>query len=161
MTQEKQLIRGEFSRKLDNRFRLSLPSEFADLFQPESGDCVVVKERLGCVSLWEQKTWQANLDDRIDLIQARLKLGYLNQKMSELQIFGRLLSTRHRSIQIKDKDRLLLPEGFREFLGVEAGKEVMVVGALICIEIWHPQKWVQYVEKRISKFPKLLNKLSH
>jgi len=161
MAQEKQLIRGEFSRKLDNRFRLSLPSEFADLFQPESGDCVIAKERPGCVSLWEQKAWQANLDARIDLIQARLKLGDLNQKMSELQIFGRLLSTRHRPIQIKDKDRLLLPEGFREFLGVEAGKEVMVVGAAVCIEIWHPQKWIQYVEKRVSRFTKLLDKLSH
>ena len=161
MTQEKQLIRGEFSRKLDNRFRLSLPSEFAEVFQPESGDCVIAKERPGCVSLWEQKIWQANLDARIDLIQARLKLGDLNQKMSELQIFGRLLSTRHRPLQIKDKDRLLLPEGFREFLGVEAGKEVMVVGAAICIEIWHPQKWIQYVEKRVSRFTKLLDKLSH
>ena len=161
MTQEKQLILGEFSRKLDDRFRLSLPLEFADLFQPESGDCVIAKERPGCVSLWEQKTWQANLDARIDLIQARLKLGDLNQKMSELQIFGRLLSTRHRPLQMAGRGRLVLPEGFREFLGVEAGKEVMIVGAAICIEIWHPQKWIQYVEGRIPKFRKLLDKLSH
>ena len=161
MTQEKQLILGEFSRKVDDRFRLSLPLEFADLFQPESGDCIIVKERPGCISLWEQKTWQENLDTRIELIQTRLKLGDLNQKMTELQMFGRLLSTRHRPLQMAGRGRLVLPEGFREFLGIEAGKEVMIVGAAICIEIWHPQKWIQYVEGRIPKFSRLLDKLSN
>ncbi|MGL6195653.1 MAG: division/cell wall cluster transcriptional repressor MraZ [Thermoguttaceae bacterium] len=161
MSEAKQLILGEFSRKLDDRFRLSLPSEFADLFQPESGDCVIAKERPGCISLWDSKVWQSKLDARVDLIQARLKLGDLEQQMPELQMLGRLLSTRHRPIQMAGRGRLLLPEGFREFLGVEAGKEVMVVGAAICIEIWHPQKWITYVEGRMPKFRKLLDKLSH
>ena len=158
MTDEKQLILGEFSRKLDDRFRLSLPSEFVDLF-PVKSDWVIVKERPGCVSLWEQKTWQENLDDHIVLIQKHLKHGHLSQKMSELQIFGRLLSTRHRPLQMAGRGRLVLPEGFREFLGVEAGKEVMIIGAATCIEIWHPQKWIQYVERRIPRYQKLLDKL--
>ena len=158
MTDEKQLIRGEFRRKLDERFRLSLPSEFVDLFPPKS-DWVIVKERPGCVSIWEQKTWQENLDDHIDLIQKHLKLGHLHQKMSELQIFGRLLSTRYRPLQMAGRGRLVVPEGFREFLGVEAEKDAMIIGAATCIEIWHPQKWIQYVEKRIPKYQKLLDRL--
>jgi len=160
VTQEKQLILGEFSRKLDDRWRLSLPSEFADLFSAKS-DCVIVKERPGCVSLWEQKEWQENLNDQIVLVQTCLKMGQLSQKMSELQNFGRLLSTRYRPVQLAGRGRLLLPEGFREFLGVEAENEVMIIGAGTCVEIWHPQKWVQYVEKRISRFQKLFEKLSH
>ncbi len=159
MTDQKQIIVGEFSRKLDDRFRLSLPSEFADLF-PKSGDCIIAKERSGCLSLWEQKTWQANLDTRVEVVQAKLKAGILNQKVSELQAFGRLLSTRHRPLQMAGRGRLVLPEGFREYLGVEAGNEVMIVGATICVEIWHPQKWIRYVEKYIPKFRSLLNVLS-
>ncbi len=161
MSQEKQLILGEFSRKLDDRFRLSLPSEFTELFQPKDGDCVIAKERPGCISLWDQELWKSKLDARVELVQARLKIGDLEQRMPELQMFGRLLSTRHRPMQMAGRGRLVLPEGFREFLGVEAGKEVMVVGAAICIEIWHPQKWINYVEGRIPKFRKLLDHLSH
>ena len=161
MGENKQLILGEFSRRIDERYRLSLPGEFIELFQPSGGDCVLVKERPGCISLWEKAAWQNKLDDRVELIRQRIKLGDLEQKLPELQTFGRLLSTRHKPVQLAGRGRLLLPEGFREFLGVEPGKEVMVVGAAVCIEIWHPAKWIGYVEERMPNFGELLNTLSH
>ncbi len=161
MSETKPLILGEFSRKLDERFRLTLPGEFEEIFKPESGKCVIAKERPGCLSLWDEETWKNKLDARIDLIQQRLKLGDLEQKMPELQVFGRLLSTRHREINLAGRARLVLPEGFREFLDVEPGKEVMVVGAAVCIEIWHPQKWITYIEGEIPEFRNLLDALSH
>ncbi|HBT75482.1 MAG TPA: division/cell wall cluster transcriptional repressor MraZ [Planctomycetaceae bacterium] len=155
------LILGEFSRKLDDRFRLSLPAEFSELFHPEEGNCVLVKERSGCVSLWDRKIWQEEMDTRVEIVRQRLKLRDLNRKMSELQAFGRLLSTKSRPIQLAERGRLVIPEGFREFLGVEAEKEVMVVGAAVCLEIWQPQKWIAYVEGRMPKFRRLLDKLSN
>jgi len=161
MNNVQQLILGEFSRRIDERYRLSLPGEFLELFRPPEGDCILAKERPGCLSLWEKTSWQSKLNDRVELIRQRIKLGDLEQKMPQLQIFGRLLSTRHRPVQLAGKGRLLLPEGFREFLGVEPGKEVMIVGAAVCLEIWHPTKWINYVEQRIPSFRKLLNTLSH
>ncbi|MDR1385940.1 MAG: division/cell wall cluster transcriptional repressor MraZ [Planctomycetaceae bacterium] len=161
MGETKQLILGEFSRRIDERYRLSLPSEFLELFQPKDGDCIIAKERPGCLSLWEHSAWQEKLDARVELIQQRIKLGDLEQKMPQLQMFGRLLSTRHRPVQLAGRGRLLIPEGFREFLGVEPEKEVMVVGAAVCLEIWRPQKWIAYVEGRMPKFRKLLDTLSH
>ncbi|MDR1493172.1 MAG: division/cell wall cluster transcriptional repressor MraZ [Planctomycetaceae bacterium] len=161
MGETKQLILGEFSRRIDERYRLSLPSEFLELFQPKDGDCIIAKERPGCLSLWEHSAWQEKLDARVDLIQQRIKLGDLEQKMPQLQMFGRLLSTRHRPVQLAGRGRLLIPEGFREFLGIEPEKEVMVVGAAVCLEIWRPQKWIAYVEGRMPKFRKLLDTLSH
>ena len=155
------LILGEFSRKLDDRFRLSLPAEFSELFHPEEGNCVLVKERSGCVSLWDRKIWQEEMDTRVEIVRQRLKLRDLNRKMSELQAFGRLLSPKSRPIQLAERGRLVIPEGFREFLGVEAEKEVMVVGAAVCLEIWQPQKWIAYVEGRMPKFRRLLDKLSN
>lgn len=158
---ETKLILGEFSRKLDDRYRLSLPMEFNETFRPESGNCVIVKERAGCVSLWEQTAWQEEMNTRVEIVQRRIQLRDLNRKMSELQAFGRLLSTKARPIQIAERGRLMIPEGFREFLGVEAEKEVMVIGAAVCLEIWHPQKWISYVEGRMPRFRKLLDRLSN
>ena len=159
MTETHQLIQGEFSRKLDDRFRLTLPQEFEKLFSPENGKCVIAKERPGCLSLWDEMAWTKH-DKRIDLVQSKLGAGVLELKMPQLQMFGRLLSTRQRELQLAGRARLVVPEGFREFLGVEPGSDVMVVGAAICIELWHPKKWFEYIEGEISGFGALLDTLS-
>ncbi len=155
-----QFIQGEHNQKLDERFRLSLPKEYAEVFKPEGGLCVIAKERPGCLSLWEEKNWTSKLDARVELIRQKMLIGDFEKRTPELQRFGRLLSTRHRSIKLEGKNRLVLPEGFREFLAVEPGSEVMVVGAGVCIEIWHPVKWISYQEEEIQEFQNLLNTLS-
>ena len=47
---------GEHPRTLDERYRVSIPSEFADLLTAESTDCILAKERPGCLSLWSALT---------------------------------------------------------------------------------------------------------
>ncbi|MDO4586546.1 MAG: division/cell wall cluster transcriptional repressor MraZ [Planctomycetia bacterium] len=160
MSENRPLILGEFSRRFDDRFRLSLPGEILESFKPKDGDCIIAKERSGCISLWDQTAWKEKLDARIQLIQQRIMLGDLEQQMPQLQMLGRLLSTRHRPIQLDGRGRLLMPEGFREFLKAETGGEVMIVGAAVCIEIWNPKKWISYIEGKMPKFRKLLTKLS-
>ncbi len=93
-----------------------------------------------------------------------------------MQLLGRLLSTRHERVPITDRGRVVIPKGFREFLGVlpetadeitnepakptKKGKPVMVVGAAICVEIWNPSAWLKYLEGRMPKFRRLVEKLS-
>ena len=159
MTETRQLIQGEFSRKLDDRFRLTLPQEFEKQFSPEQGKCVIAKERPGCLSLWDEATWEKN-DKKINLVRNKFDAGILELKIPQLQMLGRLLSTRHRELKLAGRARLVVPEGFREFLGVEPEKDVMVIGAGICIELWHPQKWLEYVGGEISGFGTLLDELA-
>ena len=161
MLETQKLITGEFSRTVDDRYRLTLPNEFKEVFKPEAGKCVIVKEGPGHLSLWEESIWKQQHGKRIEMVRQRFETGYLAESMLDLQRLGRLLSTRYRHVQLAERGRLLLPEGFREFLAVEPKQEVMIIGAYFCIEIWHPQKWIQYVEGRIPKFRKLLDKLSH
>ena len=54
----------------------------------------------------------------------------------------------------------MLPREFREFLGVETGGQVCVVGAAVCVEIWRPSAWVAYVEENIPKFRQLFEELA-
>ena len=161
MSDSQLFIQGEFNRKIDERFRLTLPKEFAEAFKPKSGSCVIAKERPGCLSLWEEDGWKSRQDARVKLIQAKIATpGVMEKRAAELQRFGRLLSTHHRLIQLKERSRLMLPEGFREFLAIEPGGEVIIVGAILCIEIWHPQKWINYVESDIQEFDNLFTVLS-
>ena len=77
-----------------------------------------------------------------------------------MQLLGRMLSTRHKPIQLAGRGRLLIPDGFRDFLGVEPGGDVLVIGAAVCVELWRPDAFAAYVEKRMPRFRKLLEKLS-
>lgn len=152
-------ILGEFQRTLDDRFRLSLPNELLEGFGGEV-HCVLAKERPGCLSLWKAEAWQSKLQAGVELVQSKMRAGKLEGRLEQVQILGRLLSTRHKNVELAGRGRLLIPEGFREFLKVEAGGDVLVVGAAVCIEIWHPQAWISYLEKRMPRFRKLFDQLS-
>jgi MraZ protein len=186
------LILGEFRRVLDDRYRLSIPSEWVDQWtgqtdgaaaqgpdttyamtaadlrpsdadaggEPEKVDCVLAKERPGCLSLWRGGDWQARLEAGIQVVQSKLHAGRLGDRLAQVQTLGRLLSTRQRSLQLAGRGRLLIPEGFREFLGVDPGAEVLVVGAAVCIEIWQPEAWRNCLNNEIPQFARLLDELS-
>ena len=43
---------------------------------------------------------------------------------------------------------------------VQPGGEVLVVGAAVCVEIWRPDAWVEYLNQQMPEFRKLLDGLS-
>ena len=94
------------------------------------------------------------------LVRGKFRAGKLEGRIDELQLLGRLLSTRQRRVKIAGRGRLLIPDGFREFLGVEQGGEVLIVGAAVCAEIWRPDAWIAYLEKRIPRFRRLFDSLT-
>jgi MraZ protein len=160
MGDPEQFILGEFRRTLDDRFRVAIPSELANLLTNRGDECILAKERPGCLSLWSASAWQRKLDDRVQLIQQKMRMGDLDRRISQVQMLGRLLSTRHTDLQLDKQGRALVPKEFRDFLGAEPGGEVMVVGAAVCVEIWSPPSWLAYVESRMPKFRRLFHHLS-
>lgn len=157
MSQAPSLIRGEFRRVYDDRYRISLPPECV---ASVSGDCVLAKERDGCLSLWNADLWKQKIDRGLELIEHKLQLDYLDRDLVKLQRFSRLLSTRSRPIRLAPRGRLLVPEGFREFLAVEPNSEVIIIGAGICLEIWNPQQWLSYVREDVAHFHDLMKELT-
>ncbi|MCS7304586.1 MAG: division/cell wall cluster transcriptional repressor MraZ [Thermoguttaceae bacterium] len=159
MSYPNQLILGEFQRTLDQRYRVVLPAE---LLEPlgKTEKYILAKERLGCLSLWNSDEWADSLQAGISLIQQKLKAGKLQGRIAQVQLLGRLLSTRHRQVQLDQRGRLVIPEGFREFLDVEAGGDILLIGAGLCVEIWKPAAWLQYLAGRMPKFRRLFDRLS-
>ena len=160
MSGPNQFILGEFRRTLDERYRLTIPNEMGDLLTAESVDCFLAKERPGCLSLWSAAVWKDRLNEGVALVEHKMRAGKLEGQIAEVQRLGRLLSTRHAPVQLAGRGRLLVPEGFREFLGVEPGGEAMVIGAAVCVEIWRPDAWIKYLNRGIPKFRRLLDHLS-
>jgi len=155
------LVLGEFRRTIDERYRIAVPAELvATLIGPGETECLLAKERPGALSLWNSADWSGRLDQGIQLIQSKIAAGRLAGQIDEVQRLGRLLSTRHRTVRITGRSRLLIPEGFREFLGVEAGGEVFVVGAALCVELWRGDAWLSYLNEQLGGFRELYDSLS-
>jgi len=153
-------ITGEFKRTLDDRFRVTLPVEMAAVVTDTDGLTILAKERAGCLSLWRAADWQQRIDDGVSLIEQKIATGRMEQKWEDVQRLGRLLSTRFRTVKLANRSRLLIPEGFREFLDVGANQEVMLIGAVICVEIWNPQAWLETLRQEMPEFGPLFKELT-
>jgi MraZ protein len=160
MPGDQEFILGEFERTFDERYRLSIPTELVEALGIEGEECILAKERPGCLSLWNAETWQTKLNAGVELVKAKMRAGRLGGQLEQVQLLGRLLSTRHRTVQLAGRGRLIVPEGFREFLHAEPGSDVLIVGAAVCVEIWNPKAWLTYLEGRMPKFRKLFDQLS-
>lgn len=158
--QPETFITGEFKRVIDDRFRITLPTELAEPITDAEGATILAKERYGCLSLWRAADWQQRIDAGISLIRQKITTGRMEQKWGDVQRFGRLISTRSRIVKLANRARLVVPEGFREFLDVSPNTEVMLVGAAICVEIWNPQAWQETLRQEMPGFGPLFKDLS-
>jgi len=159
-TESETFITGEHRRNLDERFRLTLPEEFASAITDDDGQTIIAKERYGCLSLWKAADWRQRMDDGVSLIRNKIRTGRMEQRWNDVQRLGRLLSTRSLDINIASNSRLLIPEGFREFLDVDKKGTVMVVGAVICVEVWNPDAWIEQLRTDMPEFTDLFRDLT-
>jgi len=155
-----ELLIGEYPRVLDERHRLSLPPEMLDPLLASGPRLVLAKERAGCLSLWSAAVWKPRIDAAVDVVRSKLQAGLLAQRVGELQDLGRLLSTRHRVVSLAGRGRLVIPEGFREFLAVEPGGELLVVGAAVCVELWQPAAWTAFISGEMPGFRRRIDELT-
>jgi MraZ protein len=98
--------------------------------------------------------------DGVELLRSKIRSGRLDRRTESVQLVGRLLSTRHRTTPIAGRGRIAIPDAFREFLGVEPGGAVMVVGAAVCVEIWRPASWNQHIGDHMPGFRQLFDQLT-
>ncbi|MFM1996063.1 MAG: hypothetical protein RLZZ111_450 [Planctomycetota bacterium] len=160
MASSAELLIGEFARTLDERFRLAIPPELLDPLLAAGPKLVLAKERAGCLSLWSAALWKPRLDAAVDVVRSKMEAGLLTQRVGQVQELGRLLSTRHQTVSLAGRSRLVVPEGFREFLGVEPGGSLLVVGAAVCVELWQPAAWTAYVTSEMPGFRRRIDELT-
>jgi MraZ protein len=153
-------ILGEYRRTLDDRYRVAIPAEFVPAVAGDGAACILAKEQSGALSLWNAGDWQARLDRGVRLVEEKMLAGRLEGRVEEVQMLGRLLSTRHKKVSLAGRGRLSVPEGFREFLGAEPGSEVLVVGAGVCVELWRPDRWFSYIQQKMPGFRSLFDNLT-
>ena len=157
---DERFLTGEFRRTVDNRHRITLPPELASAVTDEQGVTVVSKQSYGCLSLWRPVDWRQHIESGVSLLKQRMESGRLQGRWDEVQRLGRLLSTRHQEVLLGNRSRLLVPESFRDFLAVPPNTEAVVVGAVVCVEVWNPEAWLTVLKDEMPQFNSLFKTLA-
>jgi len=55
---------------------------------------------------------------------------------------------------------LVVPDGFREFLGVGRIVEMLIVGAAVCDELWNPNSWSDFITTEMPDFRRQIDELT-
>jgi len=148
-------LRVESLCRVDGKSRLTLPEPLHAVVAAWDGRCKVVKERPGALSLWSPGEADEGIDAAIEAALKKFEVRRNQNLLEDLMVLGRLRSTRQTIAKIDGRARLTIPQAFREFLGVEPEEQAMVVAATVCIEIWRPDAWIEYVEEKIADYRRI------
>lgn len=126
----------------------------------DRGQTLITKERYGCLSLWRAEDWQSRHAAGMAILKQKIEAGRMEQRWDDVQRLGRLLSTRTQTVQLAQRSRLVIPDSFREFLAIQPNQEVMIVGAVICVEIWNLAAWLDTLKQEMPAYHPLFKELS-
>lgn len=152
-------MRVESLCRIDSKSRLTLPEVLHPVVKEWGNECKVAKERPGALSLWAPNSSDTAIEAAIAAALAKYEARKNQNLLDDLMTLGRLRSTRETTVKLDGRARMTIPQAFREFLGVEPDGQAMVVAATVCIEIWRPEAWVEYVESRIADYRSITESL--
>ena len=121
---------GIHDHTLDAKNRLTVPARTRSQL---SGGVSLTKGFERCLQIWPAEDY-----DRITR-QALATMNPLGPDARELKrhLYGNTVTT-----ELDSAGRIMLPPPFAAYAGI--GKEVVVIGAGDCLELWDPKAWNTY-----------------
>jgi len=140
---------GDYTCKVDEKGRITLPSAFKKQMDPASGDRFVVKKDIfeKCLVLYPFEEWER---------QNRLIRERINPYNKEHNKFLRNFYRGTAELTLDGNSRLLIPKRLLEL--VEASREVIMAGQDGKIEIWARHLYEQMKEPE-DDFAELAEKI--
>ena len=119
---------GEYDRSVDGNGRVALPSAFRD----ELGErCYVTRAPNGCLTVTSVDEFRSGAQRVLDEIRA----GVLPESAA------RDFAVTSSVLAVDKQGRITLDEESRRHAGLNGGGQVMIAGALNCLEIWRPSRY--------------------
>ena len=138
---------GEFTHKLDDKNRLTLPKSFLK----DLGKSVVITRGLDkSLFLYPKKEWKKVVE----------KIKELSFTQSKARGFARFMLAGAYEIQVDKSGRILIPEHLRDFAKLK--DNVVIAGVSDRIELWDERAWRKYtgeIEKDADSLAEALGEL--
>ena len=119
---------GEYDRSVDGNGRLALPSTFRD----DLGErCYVTRDPSGCLAVTSEEVFGLEAQRVLDQVRNGERPTSATR---DLGVSSSLLS-------IDKQGRITLDEESRKHAGLRSGGQVVIAGALSCLQIWRPSRY--------------------
>ncbi len=123
---------GTFRFKVDSKGRVSLPAKFRKVLDK---DLVVTQDpQFDCLRVFEQNDFNAWITRVLTE-----RLGEFSETNKTHLSYRRALKARSENVEIDATNRILLPAGQREKVGIT--KDVVIVGNTGYFEIWDAKRY--------------------
>ena len=123
------MFTGEYRHAVDGKGRIAVPARF----RGQLADGAVVARWLdSCLAIFPMTAW-SELAARV----GSLPMTDPNARLLQRQLFSGAMET-----ELDGQGRVLVPQGLREFAGLEG--EALVLGSRDHAEIWAPARWTEY-----------------
>ena len=138
---------GTFEHSLDAKNRLTVPSKLRAAF---SEGAFLVRAADRCISLYPSSTYSA-------LTEAALS-GF-NPLSAQARELKRYFHSNAAAVELDSAGRVMIGPRDLEHAGI--GKDVVVIGAGDCLELWDPSTWADYDSELTARGPDLTAALGH
>ena len=138
---------GTFDHTLDSKNRLTVPSKLRTAF---AEGAFLVRSTEKCISLYPSATYSS-------LTEAALSgLNPLHPQARELR---RYFHSNASQVELDSAGRVMLSARQLEHAGID--RDVVVIGAGDCLELWDPSTWAAYDQDLTARAPDITASLGH
>jgi MraZ protein len=138
---------GTFDHTLDSKNRLTVPSKLRTAF---AEGAFLVRSTERCISLYPSATYSS-------LTEAALSgLNPLHPQARELRRYFHSNATQ---VELDSAGRVMLTARQLEHAGID--RDVVVIGAGDCLELWDPSTWAAYDQDLTARAPDITASLGH
>lgn len=139
------MFKGEFNFSLDDKWRVIIPVKMRESLGKEF---VMVKGFEHCLAFYSAADWALREKELLKLSSDR----------AEARAFIRLYLAGAIDMEQDKQGRVVLPQNYRDYASLS--REVTIIGAGNCVELWATDKWEEYKSGYADRFEELAEKLA-
>lgn len=136
-------FKGRETYSVDEKGRVAIPAKMRKSMAPESNDTFVVTRGPDddpCIYAYPLDEWK-RMEER---------LGNLNQYSERDRFFLRTLLYWADELTLDKQYRVMIPKALVDFAKID--RTVLVIGSMDHIELWNPEIFDSYLEKRNESY---------
>ncbi len=138
---------GTFEHTLDAKHRMTVPSKLRAAF---SDGAFLVKGADRCIALYPSATYSALVDTA---------LSGMNPLSAQARELNRYFRSNAHAVELDSAGRVMIAPRQLEHAGIE--RDVVVIGAGDCLELWDPATWAAYDTDLTARAPDITASLGH
>jgi MraZ protein len=138
---------GTFDHTLDSKNRLTVPSKLRTAF---AEGAFLVRSTEKCISLYPSATYSA---------QTEAALSGLNPLHPQARELRRYFHSNASQVELDSAGRVMLSA--RQLEHADIDRDVVVIGAGDCLELWDPSTWAAYDQDLTARAPDITASLGH